>query len=249
MPLVNMCKGCWCQMRMPIFIGGPLAIPFRVLGLRRSRMNPNLCNLCETMFRWVKRNKQITLPLTVLCADLRGYTAMAQTVDHTAVARLLEVFYGHCGSAIWERDGLINKFMGDSVLALFNFPITCADHSRLAVHAALDLQRRCTQAARSDPDFDELSRGADQATHLGVGVGIHCGITAVGDIGESCRDYTAIGPVVNLANRLQAAAQAGQVLVTDAVYASVADQFPQAQARSLELKGFEKPVRAYSLNA
>ena len=241
MPLVNMCKGCWCQMRMPIFVGGPLSIPFRVLGLRRSRMNPNLCNLCETMFRRIKRSKQITLPLTVLCADLRGYTAMAETMDHTAVARLLEVFYGHCGAAIWERDGLINKFIGDSVLALFNFPITCADHSRLAVQAALDLQRRCTQAARNDP--------AGQANHLGVGIGIHCGITAVGDIGESCRDYTAIGPVVNLASRLQSAAEAGQVLVTDAVYASVADQFPQAQARDLELKGFEKPVRAYALNA
>jgi len=240
MPLVNMCKGCWCQMRMPIFIGGPLAIPFRVLGLRRSRMNPNICNLCETMFRRIKRSKQITLPLTVLCADLRGYTAMAETADHAAVAHLLEVFYGHCGAAIWERDGLINKFIGDSVLAMFNFPITLGDHVRLAVEAALDLQRRCTQADRSDQ--------AGEATRLGVGVGIHCGMTAVGDIGESCRDYTAIGPVVNLASRLQGAAQAGQVLVTDAVYASVTDQFPQAQALSLALKGFEKPVRAYLLN-
>jgi adenylate cyclase len=241
MALVNMCKGCWCQMRMPIFIGGPLSVPFRVLGVRRSRMNPNLCNLCEFMFRRIKKSKQITLPLTVLCADLRGYTAMAETADHAAVARVLEVFYGHCGAAIWERDGLINKFIGDSVLALFNFPITLGDHSRLAVQAALDLQRRCTQAAQSDH--------ATESNRLGVGVGIHCGMTAVGDIGESCRDYTAIGPVVNLAARLQGAAQAGQVLVTEAVYASVSDQFPQAQARSLELKGIEKPVTAYSLNA
>lgn len=226
-------------MRMPIFIGGPLSIPFRVLGLRRSRMNPNLCNLCETMFRWIKRSKQITLPLTVLCADLRGYTAMAETEDHAAVAHLLEVFYGHCGEAIWERDGLINKFIGDSVLALFNFPIAHGDHARRAVEAALDLQRRCTQVGRGD------QKG--EATRLGVGVGIHCGVTAVGDIGESCRDFTAIGPVVNLASRLQGAAQAGQVLVTEAVYASVADQFPQVQAQSLALKGIEKPVSVYSL--
>ena len=75
------------------------------------------------------------------------------------------------------------------------------------------------------------------------------GMTAVGDIGESCRDYTAIGPVVNLAARLQGAAQAGQVLVTDAVYASVADRFPRAEAQSLALKGIEKPVRAYALSA
>jgi len=105
--------------------------------------------------------------------------------------------------------------------------------------------------AHIEPTPTEMSVPPDSSppSLLGVGIGIHCGITAVGDIGESCRDYTAIGPVVNLAARLQGAAEAGQVLVTDAVYASVADQFPQAQQRSLELKGFEKPVRAYALNA
>ena len=82
-----------------------------------------------------------------------------------------------------------------------------------------------------------------------MGVGIYCGITAVGDIGESCRDFTAIGPVVNIASRLQGAAQAGQVLVTEAAYTSIADQFPRAEALSLALKGIEKPVLAYSLNA
>ena len=82
-----------------------------------------------------------------------------------------------------------------------------------------------------------------------MGRGIHCGDTAVGDIGESCRDFTAIGPVVNLASRLQGAAQAGQVLVTEPVYACVAEQFPKAQVLSLTLKGIENPVRAYSLTA
>ena len=166
---------------------------------------------------------------------------MAETADHAALTHLLEVFYGHCGAAIWERDGLINKFIGDSVLALFNFPITSPDHARLAVQAARDLQRRCAEASRSDH--------AGAATRLGVGVGIHSGIAVVGDIGESCRDYTAVGPVVNLAARLQGAAQAGQVLVTDAVFASVADLVPRAQAQSLALKGLEQPVSAYSLNA
>ena len=158
---VNMCKGCWAQMHMPIFIGGPLSIPFRILGVRRSRMNPNLCTLCETMFRRIKRSKQITLPLTVLCADLRGYTAMAETADHAAVAYLLEVFYGHCGEAIWERDGLINKFIGDSVLALFNFPITHGDHARLAVEAALDLQPPLQAGEPKQPagGSDQTGRG------------------------------------------------------------------------------------------
>jgi class 3 adenylate cyclase len=226
-------------MRAPIFIGGALSIPFRVMGFRRSRMNPNLCNLCETMFRRVKRTKQLALPLTVLCADVRGYTTMSETRTPAAVAGMLEVFYEQCGLAIWERDGIINKFIGDSVLALFNFPITRDDHLPAAVEAAMDLQRRCIEAKRRS--------AVGAAGDFGIGVGVHSGVTAVGEIGESCRDFTAIGPVVNLASRRQGAARPGEVLVTDTVYAAVADRFPNAEARTLELKGIEKPVQAYAL--
>ena len=237
----NICKGCMSQMGVPMYIGGPLSVPFKMLGLRRSRMNPNVCNLCETTFRRVKRVKQITLPLSVLCADVRGYTTMTETRDHAEVTGVLEAFYEVSGKAIWERDGIINKFIGDSVLALFNFPVSREDHVLQSVEAALDLQRRCQQIA--DPNH------GDETHHFGVGVGVHTGPTAVGEIGDSCRDYTAIGQVVNLAARLQGAAAEGEVLVTEAVYSVVADKYPDAPARSLTLKGLEKPVVAYSLQA
>ena len=87
---------------------------------------------------------------------------MALTADHAAVTQVLEVFYGHCGAAIWERDGLINKFVGDSVLALFNFPITREDHVRLAVEAAVDLQSRCVQAGRSDRPAEARNKAPAQ---------------------------------------------------------------------------------------
>ena len=73
------CKGCWQHMRMPIPIRGPLALPLRLFGIKVSRMNPNLCTICETMFTRVKRRKQIVVPATVLFADLRGYTELAQS--------------------------------------------------------------------------------------------------------------------------------------------------------------------------
>jgi len=136
-----MCKGCWQQMHMPIPIRGPLSIPFKLLGIRISRMNPNLCTVCETMFTRVKRKKQVIITATILFADLRGYTNLSQGTDSAEVVRMLHDFYDDCAAAVWERDGIVNKFIGDAGLAIFNFPIMGDDHVRQAVLAAIDLQR------------------------------------------------------------------------------------------------------------
>ena len=241
MILSFICKGCWSQMHVPIVLRGPLAFPFRLLGLRPSRMNPNLCTLCETSFQTVKRTRQIVVPATILFADVRGYTDSSLRLDHTEIARMLGGFYENCGNAIWERDGIVNKLIGDAILAIFNWPIRRGEHVRLAVDAALDLQVRCRLLKRQIPPE---RRGAAFA---GIGVGIHTGQVSVGDVGESCRDYTAIGPVVNLASRLQAAAQAGEILVTEEVYAHVRDRFPDTAQRLCQLKGVDQPVRAFVL--
>jgi adenylate cyclase len=123
-------------MHMPIPIRGPLSIPFKLLGIKISRMNPNLCNICETMFTKVKRKKQLIIPATVFFADLRGYTNLSQGADSEEVVGMLHEFYDECAAAVWERDGIVNKFIGDAVLAIFNFPILREDHVRQAVLAA-----------------------------------------------------------------------------------------------------------------
>ena len=135
------CKGCWCQMHVPVPIRGPLSLPLRLFGIRRSRMNPNLCTICELMFKVVMRRRNIQAELTILFADLRGYTALSQTLGAGQVQELLNVFYDECVRAIWEHDGLLNKTVGDAVLAIFNFPIARPDHARQAVAAARELQR------------------------------------------------------------------------------------------------------------
>jgi adenylate cyclase len=124
------CKGCWQHMHMPIPIRGPLSIPFRLLGIKKSRMNPNLCTICETMFTRVKRKKQLIIPATIFFADLRGYTNLSQGTDSEEVVGMLHEFYDECAAAVWERDGIVNKFIGDAVLAIFNFPIVREDHVR-----------------------------------------------------------------------------------------------------------------------
>lgn len=229
------CKGCWCQLRLPVPIRGPLSIPFRLFGIRQSWMNPNTCSRCERNFSRVYKMKQVVLPATILFADVRGYTTISALLDSPDVARLLSAFYDHCAEAIWARDGIVNKLIGDAVLAIFNFPITRGDHVREAVSSAIEIQNKC--------------RGMTSATEaVGVGIGIHTGRVSIGEVGEFCKDYTAIGGVVNVASRLQGAARPGEVLVTDEVYREVRDLFPRAESRLCHLKGIEKPVQAYALS-
>lgn len=231
------CKGCWQHMRLPIPIRGPFSLPLRLLGVKISRMNPNLCTICETMFTKVKRKKQIIMPATVLFADLRGYTTLSEAAASGDVVDMLHGFYDGCASAVWERDGIVNKFIGDAVLAIFNFPIMREDHVQQAVIAALDIQQRCSQRKG-------LAVGG---ASVGVGIGIHTGPASIGEVGMAYKDFTIIGSVVNTASRIQASAKAGEVLVSKEVYQLVADRFPNAESRVAQLKGIEEPLTLYHL--
>ena len=236
------CKGCWQHMRMPVPIRGPLSIPLRALGIKKSQMNPNLCTICETNFTKVKKKKQVVIPATVMFADLRGYTSLSQKIEGTEVVQMLHCFYDQCASAIWERDGIVNKFIGDAVLAIFNFPIMQEDHTRQAVLAGMEIQRKCL--AENNLTMT-TSEGNDVS--IGVGIGIHTGNASIGEVGTAYKDFTIIGPVVNMASRIQGAAKLGEILVTEAVYREVEDLFPNAETRTCRLKGIEEPVKAYLL--
>jgi class 3 adenylate cyclase len=226
-------------MHVPVPIRGPLSLPFRLFGIKRSRMNPNLCTICELMFRFVMRRRNIEAELTILFADLRGYTALSQTLGVGQVQELLAVFYDECAWAIWEHDGLLNKTIGDAVMGIFNFPITQPDHAHQAVSAARELQRRCAarQAALVTQGFDPVV--------LGVGIGIHTGIASFGEFGRVHKDFTAIGKTVNLAARLQAAARPGEVLASGATFEKLEDEKEGASVRTCSLKGYAEPVAAY----
>jgi len=233
------CKGCWQHMRLPIPIRGPFSLPLRFLGVKISRMNPNLCTICETMFTKVKRRKQLIIPATVLFADLRGYTTISEASASSDVVDMLHGFYDECASAIWERDGIVNKLIGDAGLAIFNFPIMREDHVRQAVLAGLDIQQRCSQRKK-------LIVGSGGSS-VGVGIGIHTGPASIGEVGMAYKDFTIIGPVVNTASRIQGAAKAGEVLVSEEVYQLVADLFPNAESRVCQLKGIEQPLTLHQL--
>ena len=222
---------------------GPASIPFRAFGIRPSRMNPNTCTVCELMFSRLMKTRKITIDLTVLFADLRDYTALSQTLEPDTVSMLLDAFYDECAAAIWEHDGLLNKTIGDAVMAVFNFPIKQDNHAEQAVLAAREIQRRC-RARRERFLAEGIGR---DGTELSVGIGIDSGVASFGEFGRSHRDLTAIGTVVNTAARAQAAAEPGQILVTQAVRDRATRQTTGSEGRDYVLKGISEPVQLYAI--
>src|SRR3546814_13116990 len=107
-----------------------------MLGIRPSRMNPNTCTVCELMFTRIMHARKIAVDTTVLFADLRNYTALSEALPADQISELLDAFYDECADAIWDHDGLLNKTIGDAVMAVFNFPVRHEDHAARALSAA-----------------------------------------------------------------------------------------------------------------
>jgi adenylate cyclase len=235
------CKGCWEQMHLPVPLRGVISAPFRAFGVRPSRMNPNTCTICELMFTKVMRARKITIDATVMFADLRGYTSLSQSRSAEAVSGLLDAFYDECADAIWQHDGLLNKTIGDAVMAVFNFPLQRDDHPRNALLAARDIQNNWRERR------DNLAAALGlNASELGIGIGIHAGELSFGEFGRTHRDLTAIGTVVNTASRAQSVAEADQILVTQAVYQRARSDLQDSRSKTFQLKGFDAPIELYA---
>ena len=166
---------------------------------------------------------------------------MSQSLSADQIAALLDVFYDECTAAIWKYDGLLNKTIGDAIMAIFNFPIRHQDHAARAVEVAREIQRRCHAQRRLLAA--SLACGEDA---LCVGIGIDSGTVSFGEFGRSHRDLTAIGTVVNTAARAQATAQPGEVLVTRAVRDRSGSSLEASEGRMYPLKGIAEPVELYA---
>ncbi|HEU0222965.1 MAG TPA: adenylate/guanylate cyclase domain-containing protein, partial [Paracoccaceae bacterium] len=183
-----LCRGCWDQMRMPIPIRGPFSLPFRLFGITRSKMNPNICTICERAFRTVKKRSHFSQDATILFSDIRGYTKLSETLSPAELTQIVSTFQDECAAGIWRMDGIVNKQMGDGLMAIFNFPIKARDHAARAVEAARDIQRNCKARLAG-----LAGRFALDAGTIGVGVGIHTGLVEIGEFSKGRSDFTAIG--------------------------------------------------------
>ncbi|HYZ91117.1 MAG TPA: adenylate/guanylate cyclase domain-containing protein [Actinomycetota bacterium] len=176
--------------------------------------------------------------ISVLFADLRGFTSASENLPPRTVVGALNIFLEAMTRGVLEEQGTIDKFMGDCVMAFWNSPRPEPKHAERAVCAALRMQQYIDEAMREGTVSDLAVKGC--------GVGIATGEAVVGNIGSSLRlDYTVIGDTVNTASRLCGVAEARDVVITETCAQHVADVFELEALAPLTVKGKEEPLRVF----
>ena len=213
---------------------GPFAPLMRLLGKGRSRKSPHFCGDCLTK----APVGGAEIELSLLFADVRGSTGLAERLSPAEFAARMNRFYAAGTDAMVRTDALIDKFMGDEVIGLYTPGFAGPGHARLAVGAAQELLRATGHA---DPD----------GPWLPVGIGVHTGIAYVGAVGSAgaASDVTVLGDAANTAARLASAAGAGEVLVSAAACSAAGLDAGGLERRQLQLKGRSEPVEVRVLRA
>ncbi len=210
-------------------IGAPA---MRLIGKRPSNANPTWCSSCANFM--LKHHGGAEVEVTLLFADIRGSTTVAEGISSADYHALLDRFYTTTSRVIFAHDGLIDKFVGDEVIALFFLPLTGEHHVTRAVEAAQAILRATGHEDSAGP-------------WAPVGAGVHTGPAWFGAVGEGKHtELTVVGDNVNIAARLAANAKAGEVLVSAAA-ADGANLDPSLPRTTLDLKGKLAPTDVVTL--
>ncbi|MCP4538305.1 MAG: GAF domain-containing protein [Chloroflexi bacterium] len=176
--------------------------------------------------------------ISVLYADIRGSTTLAEHTDPELLVGFINDYLGQMTDVILSHEGTLDKFVGDEVMALFSAPFPQPDHALRAVQVGLEMQTTHQAVMETWQAY-----GVEAAP---IGVGIATGELTVGEMGCARRtDYTVIGRAANLGSRICGAATAGQVLISQATYDLITGQIEAAPVAGLQLKGVEHDVTAY----
>jgi adenylate cyclase len=203
----------------------------RLAGFMPSKKNPQLCTLCcEKMPRGGAE-----VETAILFADIRDSTGLAERMGPAAYAELLNRFYRVATETLIGHDATVDKLIGDEVMAFFIPGFSGPDFKSKAIDAGRSLMRA-------------FGYGGTEPPWLSVGVGIDVGSTFVGNIGgEHIVDFTALGDPVNTAQRIQAKAKPGELLVSEPAFAAVSEQFPGLVRNTIRLRGKSAKIGVYSL--
>jgi adenylate cyclase len=205
-----------------------------LLGRDQSRYNPRFCEKCEVF----EHPGGAEVPLTMLFADVRGSTKLAEQMSAREFSRLINRFYSVASHVLIQTDAMVDRLMGDEAIGLYIPGFAGPEHSRRAIEAAQELLRLTGHRDNKGP-------------WLPVGVGVHTGPAFVGVVGNeaSTMDFTALGDNVNIAARLASEAGPGEILISEAACSAAHLQIENLERRQLELKGKSEPIGVYVLQA
>jgi adenylate cyclase len=216
-----------CKLCMSPF-GGIGGFIMRFRGKTPARMNPRICGACEHFAEAHQGGAEI--PLSLLFADIRGSTTLAETLGTRQFTALIARFYDAVTNELIRADAFIDRLIGDEVIAIFVPGLAGAGHAALAVKAAEGILKATGHDKSGEP-------------WVPVGIGVHTGTAFVGSVGSAgVSDITALGDDVNMTARLASLASAGEILITEAARAAAGLATDGLEARRLELKGRSEPV-------
>lgn len=229
LPAEPRCKTCNAPFRG---IGSFIVRAF--YGKRPSKLNPRLCNFCEEFANRYQGGAEIEL--SMLFADVRGSTTLAESMSIHEFSQLINRFYKVSTDVLIRTDALIDKLIGDEVTGLYIPGYAGKNHAGRAFEAALELLRL-------------TGHGDEAGPWVPVGIGVHTGIAFFGAVGsaEGMTDITALGDAPNVAARLASQAAIGEILISEAACTAAGLTLEGSALRSLELKGRSDPVNAWAV--
>ena len=180
--------------------------------------------------------------VTVLFSDVRGFTTMSETMTPPEVVHVLNAYFEQMVESVFSHEGMLDKFIGDGLMAVFGAPRDVGDHAMWAVRCALDMRARLIKVNEA--------LGAEGEPALSIGIGLHTGPVVVGNIGSTKRtEYTAIGDTVNLAARLegQTKEHGVDILISEATYTAIADRIECDRLGEVRVKGKQLGVVVYAV--
>ncbi|MBI5478176.1 MAG: adenylate/guanylate cyclase domain-containing protein [Deltaproteobacteria bacterium] len=202
----------------------------------------------QVVARVLSGGGQALLPVqrevTVLFGDIRDFTAMSEHLPPHEVLEFLDDYFGHMSQIVKGHDGMLNKFIGDGLLAVWSVPDAQEHHATLAIRAALDM-------LKSVAELNAHRRQTGKA-EIRIGIGIHSGVVAAGMLGGADQhEYTVIGDAVNLASRIEGLtkAHATDLLVSERTWTLSGGRFQGRRVAEEKVKGRREPVVVYAVTA
>ncbi len=178
--------------------------------------------------------------VTILFSDIRGFTTLSETLEPKDLFDILNQYFDQMIDIVIKNNGVINKFIGDAIMVLYNAPRLCENADIMAIITALEMNKRLGEF--------NLKYTKKYGITLGIGVGINSGQVVAGNLGSEKRmEYTVIGDTVNVSSRLQTVAQAGEIAISENIYKSARYVFELSDMGEIELKGKRQPLRVYKV--